>query len=266
MAGTTKRSLAVLGLVIATAGSLAGCDREAVRNLIEHLQGVRPEQEGFEPHAVREVGMDEHGGRIVEVTIVSTRERSWSRASMAYNLVTICGEGRTYSVLERTPNVDPVDEDAWFADRPAGTRFVERAACEGPLPNEIAGHTGQRWDVAHRIALEQLKPYVESTMVGKVPGVHIRPGMYGRYPHANRYTAFHEALGAIMKDGWRECGGPVRVAHLVTIVPRPGTPEEEDMGQALFVGAYLKCDNTATGDAISVPAPPPPDALAEAAP
>lgn len=243
MASTTNRSLAIPLLVIATTSFLTGCDRETVRNLVERLQVTHPEQEGFESHAVREVGVDEHGSRIVEITIVSTRERSWSRASMAYNLVTICGEGRSYTVVNRTPDVDPTDEDAWFADLPAGTQFLERVACEGPLPNQIFGPNGMQPHEGGKLAFDQLKTFFADAPEGRVPGVYVRPGLYGRDHQPSKYDAFHQALGNIMKQGWAECGGSFRVVHLTTVLPRQDLPEDADVTRVLHVGAYLICDN-----------------------
>lgn len=242
MPGTTKRSLAILGLVIATAGSLDQCAKDLGRALAEQHAPRPPNvQEGFGQVRVRELGLRDDGGREVEAEVVSTRPRGWGQAGVLLADRVACGEGRSYTVLDSRPRIEVTEAGK---DLPAGTRFTQRIACEGRLPNEIAwteamDHT-DAWQAAHR----HLLPRMQALGVGERPQFAIQPVMYSDRFGQKKYEAFNAALGAMVRRRSGECGGPVVLVDAVTVVkPAPPTDATSDtpMHETLILGTHIDC-------------------------
>ncbi len=141
MAGTTKRSLAILGLVIATAGSLNECAKDLGRKLAPNRNFEAHLQQGFGPVSRRILGTNGEGGLRLEVRVTSTKPKSWSEAEMLMSRMAGCGDGRAFTPSWVRPEI-PMDKagemvTALTKPRPAGTEFVLRLNCEGPLPGAI---------------------------------------------------------------------------------------------------------------------------------
>lgn len=246
MAVSTKRSLAALGLVIATAGSLNQCAKDLGRTLAEQHAPRPPNvQEGFGPVRVRELGLRDDGGREVEAEVVSTRPRSWGQAGVLLADRVACGEGRSHIVLDSHPRIEA---PASSGDLPAGTRFTQRIACEGRLPNEIPwteamDHT-DAWQAAHR----HLWPRMKALGAGEYPQVAIQPVLYSDRFGQKKYEAFNAALGGMVRRRSGECGGPVVLVDAVTVVKSasiamPGT--ESPMYETLILGTHIDCATAA---------------------
>lgn len=237
MAVSTKRSLALLGLVVATAGSMDRCARDFAR----HLEPPRREQVGFGPVEYDEVGRTAQGGRIVDMSTVSTQARSWNQASNLFKPWEACTEGRDYTYTERTPDVDMADEAVWLQERPKGTRFVQRVACEGPLPNEL------EWtadllppDAMHRM-VGHLRRDLPAGTEDEIPGMEFRAGWFGEVYQDARYAAFNKIVGDATKDQWARCGGPVTLVDIATISEPSRRGASGGHSRTLIVGMHFEC-------------------------
>jgi hypothetical protein len=237
MAGTTKRSIAMLGLVIATAGSLDHCAKDLAR----HLEPPRREQVGFGPVEFDDVGLTDQGGRIVEMVTVSTQPRSWNQASNLFRPWEACTEGRDYAYTRRTPAVEMEDEGEWLRERPKGTRFVQRVVCEGPLPNELEWTSDLLPPDAMQRVVRQLKPLVPEGPDGDVPGLEFRAGWFGDDYQDKRYESFNKIVGDATKDQRARCGGPVTLVDIATMSEPKGDDANRGGSRTLIVGMYFEC-------------------------
>lgn len=260
MAVTTKRSLAILGLVIATAGSLDRCAKDLAR----HLEAPRREQVGFGPVELHDVGMTDEGGRIVDLVTVSTQPRNWSQASNLFRPWEACTEGRDYAYTRRTPAIDVEDEDEWFLERPEGTRFVQRVACEGPLPNELEWTPDLLPPDAMQRVVRRLRPLVPEGPDGEILGMEFRTALFGSSYQDERYGAFNKLVGDATKDQRARCGGPVTLVDMATISESDRPAAARGASKTLIVGMYFECA-TARG-AAALPTAPTADALTPSPP
>ena len=235
---TTKHTLALLGVIIATGGSLNQCARDLGR---EWARSNPPPgmnvQEGFGPVSARHLGTRDDGGNDYELSVEATRPRNWGQAFAVLNASDRCGEGRSYLLLSSQPETENQDQSI---ELPAGTRFVQRVACEGRLPNEIAWTADMDANAAWDAASRHFQPAVLAAGEGVHPQFHVSLAPFFDRYGLRKYEAFNAALGAAMRRRQAACGGPVTLVDAVTVVA-PMTEGKANPNGTLIVGTHIEC-------------------------
>lgn len=242
MAVSTKRSLAVLGLVIATAGSLDQCAKDLERELAPDRSFEAYLQQGFGPVQQKTVGTNEEGGAIIEISVTSTQRKSWTDAEMLMTRKAGCGEGRSFIPEWVSPKLPMETPDAVGAAmtqaHAPGTTFIMRQRCEGPLPGEIA--LDSKTDEAQALAI--IRERIGGTEPFDPDGVTNWATQHTLHKDHPKYTAFNEHLGFATKAAIRSCEGPVTLERIVAAelaLPR-GTDSDWATGH-LFIGVDFAC-------------------------
>jgi len=259
MAGTTKRSLAVLGLVIATAGSLDHCAKDLARELVPDRSFDTQLQQGFGPVSRSAVGTTPEGGAILELNVTSTQRKSWTDAEMLMTRKAGCGDGRSY-MPEWTQPAVPIGEPgrliaAMNEPQPEGTTFVLRLSCEGPLPGEIDLPAGADATRALAMVRERIG-FKASYDPDGVVNVAVEVPLSRETPS---YEAFDKVLGSMTKMAIRTCRGPTTLEQVVTAtLSEPDDQTPGWMTGQLFVGVDFACARPDDGVAVLPAAPSPP--------
>ena len=259
MAGTTKHSLALLGLVIATAGSLNQCAKDLGRERAPDRSFEAYLQQGFGPVQRKTVGTNEDGGAILEITVTSTQRKSWTDAEMLMSRKAGCGDGRSHMPEWKQPLV-PISEPgrliaAMNQPRPEGTRFVLQLSCEGPLPGEVDLPVGA--DATRALAMVRERIGFKATYdPDGVANVAVDIPLSRETP---RYEAFDRFLGSMTKMAVRTCRGPATLEKVVTATrSEPDGRTADGMTGRLFVGVDFACARPDDGVAVLPATPSPP--------
>jgi hypothetical protein len=242
MAGTTKRSLAILGLVIASAGSMNQCAKDLARQIVPDNSFEAYLQEGFGPVSQKAVGTNDEGGQQLEIRVTSTQSKSWTQAEMLMSRKAGCGDGRSF-VPEWVLPAIALDEPgnvvaAMQQSRPAGTTFVLRLSCEGPLPGEIQLDPTLGIDEAIALVSERIggtDPYDPDGVTNLATQITLSK-------ESRKYTAFNAFLGSSATLAYRLCRGPA-VLENVAVGDLPlheGNDSEWATGH-LIVGVDFAC-------------------------
>ena len=259
MAGTTKRSLAVLGLVVATAGSLDQCAKDLGRELVPDRSFEAHLQQGFGPVQQKTIGANEEGGANIEISVTSTQSKAWSDAQSLMSRKAGCGEGRAFMPEWVSPALPMETPDAVGAAmmraHPPGTTFIMRHRCEGPLPGEIT--LDSNTDDAQALAI--IRERIGGTEPYDPDGVSNWATQLTLHEDHPKYTAFTEHLGFATKAAIRSCEGPVTLETIVAAeLPLPrGTDSDWATGH-LFVGVDFACvpRNDVAAASATTPSPP----------
>jgi hypothetical protein len=258
MAGTTKRPLAILGLVIATAGSLDQCAKDLGREMVPDRSFEAYLQQGFGPVQQKTVGTNDEGGAIIEISVTSTQSKSWGDAQSLMSRKAGCGDGRAFTPEWVSPALRMEAPDAVGAamaqPHAPRTTFTMRHSCEGPLPGEIA--------IAPAIKAPQAMALIEERIGGidaydpdGVTNIAVQITLTKERP---KYTAFNEQLGYSTKFAYRACRGPATLEQVVAgELPLPPGEESEWATGYLLVGLDFACTPRTDTDP-STPATPSP--------
>jgi hypothetical protein len=259
MAGTTKRPLAILGLVIATAGSLDQCAKDLGRELVPDRSFEAHLQQGFGPVQQKTIGANEEGGANIEISVTSTQSKAWSDAQSLMSRKAGCGEGRAFMPEWVSPALPMEAPDtvgaAMMRAHPPGTTFIMRHRCEGPLPGEIA--LDSKTDEAQALAI--IRERIGGTEPFDPDGVTNWATSLTLHKDQPKYTAFNEHLGFATKSAMRNCKGPATLEKVIVAeIPATGGRDSDWATGHLFVGVDFACTprNDVAAASATTPSPP----------
>lgn len=259
MAVSTKRSLALLGLVVATAGSLNQCAKDLGRELAPDRSFEAYLQQGFGPVQQKTIGTNGEGGANIEISVTSTQSKAWSDAQSLMSRKAGCGEGRAFTPEWVSPALPMEAPDtvgaAMMRAHPPGTTFIMRHRCEGPLPGEITLEPGT--EEAEGLAI--IRERIGGTEPFDPDGVTNWATSLTLHKDQPKYTAFNEHLGFATKSAMHNCKGPATLEKIIVAeIPATRSRDSDWKTGVLLVGIDFACvpRNDVAASSAATPSPP----------